>query len=299
MIVKKITKHHIETDYVIYVDTDSIFQSALPLVYKDYPDISEDDIPNKVLEVSSQVQDYINNSYDYIAKKMFNTTEHRFEIKQEFVARAGFWSSKKRYAQNIILDNGVSVDDMDVKGLDIVRSSFPNAFRQVMTDVLWGILKGIPASEVDAIIFGFIDTIESVSIQDIAKGSAVKDIDTHDTNRGKELFSSSKGTPAHVKAALNYNDLLKYFKCGYKYSPIRSGDKIKWVYLKNNILHLEAIAFKDYEDPPEILEFIEKNVDRHKMYEKELKNKLEDFYQALKWHLPNRNNRNIEKFFEF
>ena len=49
---------------------------------------------------------------------------------------------------------------------------------------------------------------------------------------------------------------------------IRSSEKIKWVYLKPNSLNIKQIAFKGYDDPPEIMEFIQKNVD----YEKQLIN---------------------------
>ena len=38
---------------------------------------------------------------------------------------------KKRYAQWIISDNGVPVDKLDVKGLDVKRSSFPKHSKNV------------------------------------------------------------------------------------------------------------------------------------------------------------------------
>ena len=41
-----------------------------------------------------------------------------------------------------------------------------------------------------------------------------------------------------------------------KYPKIRSGDKIKWVYLKENQFGFDSIAFKGHEDPKEILELI-------------------------------------------
>ena len=43
----------------------------------------------------------------------------------------GLWIAKKRYAQWIISDNGVPVDKLDVKGLDVKRSSFPKSFSRV------------------------------------------------------------------------------------------------------------------------------------------------------------------------
>ena len=75
-----------------------------------------------------EMQDYLNDFYDILSTKIFNVDKdkHRLEIKKEYVDKApGLWVTKKRYVQWIISDNGVPVDKLDVKGLDVKRSSFP------------------------------------------------------------------------------------------------------------------------------------------------------------------------------
>ena len=42
-----------------------------------------------------------------------------------------------------------------------------------------------------------------------------------------------KGTPVHVKSAINYNDLLTMNKIT-DIEPISDGEKVKWAYLVNN-----------------------------------------------------------------
>ena len=105
-----------------------------------------------------------------------------------------------------------------------------------------------------------------------------------------------KGAPVHVKSALYYNDLLKYFKVGNTYEPIRNSEKIKWVYLKQNPLGIETVAFKGYEDPKEILDFIEKYIDHNRIFEGALKKKIDMFYDSMKWTLIDKENT-LEKFF--
>ena len=91
----------------------------------------------QILEIAGEVQDYINKSYNYFSSKFLNIRgDHRFEIKQEMIAKAAFWVTKKRYGQWIINDGGLEVEKLDVKGLDIVRSNFPPAMRDLMTQVL-------------------------------------------------------------------------------------------------------------------------------------------------------------------
>ena len=41
---------------------------------------------------------------------------------------------------------------------------------------------------------------------------------------------------------------------------------MKWVYLKNNSLGLDTVAYKGYEDPLEILNFIRDNINPSKLY---------------------------------
>ena len=95
----------------------------------------------KILETAGVVQDFINDSYNLFAKKFLNCDEHRFDIKQECEAKSAFWVTKKRYGQWIINDGGLTCDKVDVKGLDIVRSNFPPAMRDLMKGVLKDILS--------------------------------------------------------------------------------------------------------------------------------------------------------------
>jgi len=290
-----------EADYNVYTDTDSVFYEAAPLVKARNPNIdvnSDEQMIPAILSVAKEVQDHINLVYDTMAKKMFNVDSHRFDIKQETIAKGGFWVSKKRYAQWIINDNTVNCDKLDVKGLDVKRSSFPTYFKEVMSTVLMDILKDEPKSDIDAKILRYKDDMVKQYFTDIAKNSAVKDMSKYEFEN-QALGEFMKGTPAHVKAAITYNKLLKHFNTPYKYEPIKDGDKIKFVYLRSNPLGLESIGFTGYNDPKEILDLVETYVDYDLIWESELKNKLDDFYKALSWETPNANLETASQFFNF
>jgi len=289
-------------DSNIYIDTDSVFFSAVPLLEHRYPDFKEKDdeeVATLVDGVAGEMQDYLNKFYDVLSDRFFNIQEHRLEIKKEYVARAGIWIAKKRYAQWIIMEKGVPRDKLDVKGLDVVRSSFPEAFRELMSTVLTDILKGKDHDYISDVILKFRDGMSKLPPANIAKNSAVKNLTKYTKKVTDSLFDFKKGTPAHVKAALAYNDLLQHYKSAYKYAPMRDGDKIKWVYLRNNPLGLDAVGFTGYDDPPEINEFIQTYVDSDKIFERELLKKLQDFYNVLNWGEVINERRNAEKFFDF
>ena len=104
----------------------------------------------------------------------------------------------------------------------------------------------------------------------------------------------------HVKSALTYNRLLKYYGLEKQYVPISDGDKIKYVRLKPNPLHIDVIALKGMDDPPQILDLITTYVDYDGMFDAELKNKLDDFYAAMSWgKLPTEVNQSASEFFSF
>ena len=292
-------------DYCIYTDTDSVFYPAVPLVKNRYPDADLTDetfMTEQILDIAKEVQDFINNSYDHFAKKFLNCDNHRFDIKQECVARSAFWVTKKRYGQWIINDGGVKCDRLDVKGLDIVRSNYSPAFRKIMTDVLKGILNNTDKEILDEKIISFKKNMKNLPIDDLALSTGVKGITKYtDKSRGKfttrsVLSNIKKSAPAHVKAAIRYNDLLKYY--GAKNTErIKNSEKIKWAYLKSNPLNIEALAFKGYEDPDKIIEFIEKYIDYDKIFQRALKKKIDMFYESLNWGEPIDKENSIERFF--
>jgi DNA polymerase elongation subunit (family B) len=85
-------------NHCIYIDTDSVFYSATPLVKKRFPDMDirdEDKMSQSILEIASEVQEYLNQGYDYFASNFCNLKEHRFDIKQEVIAKSGLFVTKK------------------------------------------------------------------------------------------------------------------------------------------------------------------------------------------------------------
>jgi DNA polymerase elongation subunit (family B) len=294
-------------DYNVYIDTDSIYMMAEPLVKHRYPEYKTFDqtrMASEVNTIAEETQSFLNKFYDMLSERFFciPKEKHRFEIKKEYISKAGFWVAKKRYAQWMILKNGIPCDKLDVKGLDVVRSSFPKSFQDYMSGMLKDILMGKSNDEINEGLLTFKKSLPDLPINKIAKGGAIKELSKYDNGKwkkGSPVAEFEKGTPAHVKAGISYNRLLKFFNCPYKHEPIRDGDKVKWVYLKNNPLGIEGLAFKDYNDPKEIMEFINTYIDREGIYKAELENKLDDFFTALKWEMASADSQNAKKFFDF
>ena len=303
---KKITNHFYnkelgdEKDYVIYIDTDSIFASAVPLIQKRFPnqELSETMMTQRIMEVCGEVQDYLNESYDFFGKKFLNVDEHVFDIKQEVIAKTGLFIVKKRYGLNIINDAGRKVNKLQVKGLDTVRSNFAIAMKELLGQVLQDILAKVPKEKIDERISIFKRNMNNLHFDVMANPIGVKGIGKYIERDEESSFAKyKKGAPVHVKAAINYNSLLDYWYEGRKYEKITNGSKIRWVYLKDNEFGFDTIAYKGYEDPREILDLIKNKIDSSRMFEQALKKKIGMFYESMGWEAVVDQQQSIERFF--
>ena len=294
-----------DTNYCAYVDTDSNYFNAEPLLrhlYSNFDEMSDKERDNVLEKEALKYQDIITKDYDRLAKDCFNVSTHRLEMKTECVIRSAYFRATRRYAQWITKQEGIENETLDVKGLEFKKANFPPVFGKFFKSCLEQVLKGIPKQEIDSQLFEFRRQILSgeIPLADIGNPQAVKKLNkfTERKARAGEMFSSiGKGAPAAVKASIIYNDLLRFWKLDKKYNYITQGEKIKWIYLKNNPYRIEAIAFLDYDIPKQIRTFIEQYADRQKVFESILLNKLEGFYNDLGWSLSLNPHRN--KFFNF
>ena len=297
-----------DVDYCIYSDTDSMYMSTLPIIKNRHPLCDESDelfMIKKTHEITEEVQSFINDSYKAYSNMFHCVKNHSYKIKQELVAKSGFWLDvKKRYALLIVDKEGVKLEKpkLEVKGLDTVRSDFPNSMRIFMEEIITNILEFKSKEFIDDYIKQFKEKINSIDVQDIARSSSVNGIGKYSGQKNPGGFTEiKKGAQSHIKGCIYYNDLINMFGLSKNYKYIRNKDKIKSVYLKDNPYKFESLSYRGFDDPPEIIDFIEKYIDRNKIFELLLVNKLNAFYKALNWGEINsyQINENINKFFNF
>jgi DNA polymerase elongation subunit (family B) len=300
---------------VVYEDTDSCYVNAEPLLRKLNPNFDDLDEPTKADKLEAMSLEYekkINEYYNDLALDAFNVPvdKHRLEMKTECTIRSAFFSGKRRYAQYITKKEGVPCDEIDVKGLDFKKSNFPPLFRTFFEELLNKILFGATREEVDKEILEFKESLKDRDFTEISKPTGVKGINKHQGPPAKagEIFSEFKevknrsgkklGASVGVKAAVRYNDLLKFKGLSKKHTQIVEGDKIKWVYLRDNPYKIDTIGFLDFDLPQPIRKFIEEYVDIPKAFDTILKNKLESFYEDLGWGNLTLNTY-VQQFFKF
>ena len=282
-----------ETNYCTYSDTDSIYMHAEPLLryrHEDFDKMTAEEKDDALEKIAMEYENVVTKSYDKLAKDVFRADEHRLEMKTECVIRSAYFRATRRYAQWITKQEGIVNETLDVKGLEFKKANFPPVLGRFFKKALVDVLKGATQAEIDDRLKIFKKQIldGSIPLTELGNPQAVKKLKKYTARKARagEMFSvMEKGAPAAVKATVVYNDLLRFWGLHKKHASIAQGDKVKWIYLKQNPYQVDAIAFLEWDLPEKMRTFIEQYADRKKIFESILLNKLEGFYSDLGWTL--------------
>ena len=289
-----------DENYCSYIDTDSNYFNAEPLLkhlYPDFESFSDEEKDEKLEGVALAYQDIITEHYDNLAKDCFNVKQfdwfnkpHWLEMKTECVIRSAYFRATRRYAQWITKQEGIAKETLDIKGLEFMKANFPPILGDFFNNILQQVLKGEEkASIIDQIkVFKKQILGGEIPLAKLGNPTAVKKLEKYSgkSARAGEMFTEIlKGAPAPVRAAIRYNDLLRLWQLDRKYNLITMADKVKWIYLKDNPYKIEALAFFDYQLPDKIVDFLDTYADRQKVFNSILLNKLEGFFSDLGWSL--------------
>lgn len=206
-------------NFCAYVDTDSNYFNAEPLLKYLYPDFDEkpDQEKDDLLEkVALKYQDIITEHYNTLAREAFNVNTHRLEMKTECVIRSAYFRATRRYAQWITKKEGIVKEELDIKGLEFKKANFPKYFGKFYQEILELIIKGTPQSIVDKKIHEFRQeaTSSDINFTLIGNPTSVKTLNEYVASHpkpGKILSEIKPGAGASVKAAIKHNDLLRFW----------------------------------------------------------------------------------------
>lgn len=284
-----------EEDYVIYMDTDSLMVNFGEFVKKygieEKLNGDKDRIADFFLKFyEEKLKKVISDAYDELAVYM-NSYEQRMNMKMEKICDTYILAAKKRYIMSIIDNEQVrmATPEISVTGIEAVRSSVPEKARDALKEAFTVMIR----QDCDALrkyVDNFREEFKKTNIEEIAFPRGVSNI---------EKFQSSnqiyiKGTPIHARASLLYNHYLKQNDLMHKYEPIRSGEKMKFIYLKMpNPIHENVIAFIN-KFPGEF--GLEDYIDYDEQFDKVFFRPLDIIAQTVGWDISGKNT--LESFFQ-
>jgi DNA polymerase elongation subunit (family B) len=261
-------------DYVVAIDTDSLYVSLDDIVNKFNPK-NPIDFLDKICQ--DTLEPVLEKSYDDLYS-MLGGVSNRMVMAREVIADRGIWTAKKRYILNVLDNEGVRYKEPKLKimGIEAIKSSTPEPCRDALK-ALFKIIMSAQEEDVQKSIEQFKNYFKTLPPDEIAfpRGvSKVKEYKDHNT-----IYK--KGTPIHVRGSLLFNKQVRDLALTKKYALIQNGEKIKFVYLRTpNTIKENVIAFADY--LPE--EFnLHKYIDYDMQFQKTFLDPIEPILNAVGW----------------
>lgn len=261
-------------DYVIAIDTDSIYLCLDKIVQKFKPKNAVkflDEFCKKALEPIFE-KSFINLS------NLVNCNVNRMVMKREVIADRGIWTAKKRYILNVHNNEGIQYTEpkIKMKGVEAIKSSTPEICRGWMKEIFNILLTG-NETEAQEQILKYKSAFEKLSPHEIAFPRGTKDISSYSDSQ--RIYR--KGTPIHIRGCLLYNHYLKKNNLLEKYELINEGEKIKFIYLKTpNPINENIISFLNT-IPPEFN--LTKFIDYDTQFEKTFLAPIQIIFDAISW----------------
>jgi len=267
-----------DKDYVVAIDTDSVYLRVDDLVSRFCPHKTEQETVDFLDKISKEAMlPYIDEQYAEMAKKV-NAFQQKMKMGREAIANKGIWTAKKRYILNVLDNEGVRYENPKIKvtGIETTRASTPAAVRGYLTDSISLILN----TDEDSVVQYIEDVraeFDKLVPEDIAFPRGIKGLKKY----SDPTIVYGKHCPIAVKGSLLYNYHLKKRGLTTKYRVIMENDKAKFLYIKTpNPIRERVITFPDV--LPEEFD-LHDYVDYDTQFEKSFLDPLRSILNAIGW----------------
>ena len=268
-------------DYIVYIDTDSIYVKFGPLIESvfgttDIDRLKGEEFLDKIC--STKIEQVIERGYEKLAKDM-GAYRNAMVMKREKITDRSIFIAKKRYIMNALNNEGVHFEKpkISVTGIESVRSSTPEVCRNKMKDI-FSVIMNDGEEATQKFIADFKEEFVKLSPEAVGRNSGTDNIDKY-IDRGTGSYK--KGCPMHVRGCILYNRLLNEKGLSKKFETVQGGDKIRYVYLKlPNPLRENIVSFPSV--LPEDLG-LHQYIDYNLQFEKVFLSPIENIIGALGW----------------
>lgn len=278
-------------DYVIAIDTDSMYVHLGPLVEKMFPNgESKEKIVSFLNKLSeTKLNEIIHSGYEELAVYV-NAYQQKMRMKREAIADKGIWTGKKHYILNVYDLEGVRYKEPELKvqGIEAVRSSTPSVVRDAIKKAVKLIMTTDEAT-VKQFVRTFKEEFKRLPFEEVAFPRGVRGLGKW----GEKSQIFKKGCPIHVRGALLYNHFIKIKNLEGKLPSIGENEKVKFSYLltpnpiMQNVISTPGALPKEFD--------LNTYIDYDTQLEKAFLSPLDTILNVIDWSIDDR--ATLEDFF--
>ena len=266
-------------DYVIAIDTDSIYITMDKLVNQVLPDAPKDKVIDFLSKAEVQIEDILEKGFIDLADYT-NAFEQKMEMGREVIADRGIWTAKKRYILNVHDNEGVRLTTPKLKmmGIETAKSSTPLWVRKKLEDALKVVMTGDEQQ-----LWQFVETarkeFRNLPVEDASFPRGCKGLVQYQD----PTTIYSKGTPIHVRGSLLFNHHLREKSLDMRYETIKNGEKIHFTYLttpnpiNENVISFTSVLPKEFD--------LHRFVDYDMQFDKSFVEPLKNIVQLINWNV--------------
>ena len=278
-------------DYIIAIDTDSMYVELGPLVKKMFPNEKDKAKIVSFLDklANTELSKIINNAYEDLAVYV-NAFEQKMRMKREAIADKGIWTGKKHYILNVYDLEGVRYQEPELKvqGIEAVRSSTPSIVREAIKHAV-KLIMTTDEKTVKQYVRDFKKEFSELPFEDVASPRGVSDM----TKWMDKYTLFKKGCPIHVRGAILFNHFLRDKQLEDKYQTIKDGEKIKFSYLKMPNPIMQNVISVPNQLPKEL--DLNRYIDYDMQLDKAFLTPLQNILDVINWSIDDR--ATLEDFF--
>jgi DNA polymerase elongation subunit (family B) len=271
-------------DICVYQDTDSEFFSFSEIFKRKNIKLTDENknITKDALDVIDDIGNVLNVHINEWAKTKFNSIDSRYFFKREKICDVAVLQKKKYYILHVLDNEGKKTDKFIYKGLEVAKSILSKECKNLIKSIIESAIISKNRLVANNLFQNGYEDYCKMTPEIIALRKKVNNYEKYE----REINSNgvfAKGTPNHVKSAVNHNILIKKLNILDRYQEISSGEKIKTLYCNKNSLGFDTIAFLN-DFPKDFYQFI--NPDYKKMFEKNIIPPISRVFHIIGWPLP-------------
>jgi DNA polymerase elongation subunit (family B) len=271
-------------DVCVYQDTDSEFFSFKKFFDKNGVSL-KDETGNISKEAHSLIEEFgkvLNVKINEWAANKFNSIDTRYFFKREKICDVAVLQKKKYYILHILDSEGTKVDKFLYKGIEVAKSILSKEIKDLIKKIIESAIISKNRKVANTLFQNGFEEYCNMTPELISSRKKVNNYEKYLDNMESD-GKFGKGTPNHVKSAINYNKLIDILKITDRYQHISSGEKIKTIYCLKNSLGFDTLAFPN-DFPKDFYQYIKP--DYRKMFEKNVIPPISRVFQIIGWPLP-------------